>query len=220
MENFIKKFLVCDKNKGENMAKVLIATLYHAEPVYLASNKLGAERLYLIIDDKPDKTQEKNLKEIKNSIGKVVDIMVVKVPLYDIVGIAAKVVEVIDLIPKEDAVYMNITSSRKTVALGSLFAAYARCDRVRKIGYQATDPKGLPLVYLPKLSFDLTESQKRVLECIEEGDYKTHAELAKKISISTAMLYRNIKELEDLDLVSIDEKEGFQLTDAGRIARL
>ena len=41
---------------------------------------------------------------------------------------------------------------------------------------------------------------------------------AKKTDISRAMLYKNIKDLQDMDLVTIEN--GLHLTDAGRIARL
>lgn len=43
-------------------------------------------------------------------------------------------------------------------------------------------------------------------------------ELAEDIDLSTAMLYRAIDELKDMDLVSTED--GIKLTDAGKIARL
>ena len=68
------------------------------------------------------------------------------------------------------------------------------------------------------LSFHLTDSQKRILEYLGGDDYKDHAELAKMLEMSLAMLYRNIKELQDMDFITVEN--GLQLTDAGRIARL
>mgnify|MGYP005854524065 CR=1 FL=1 len=47
------------------MAKVLIATLYSPEPVLLAANRLGPDRLILLVDQKPDKEQEKSYKLIQ-----------------------------------------------------------------------------------------------------------------------------------------------------------
>src|SRR3989344_1894752 len=70
-------------------------------------------------------------------------------------------------------------------------------------------------IYLPKLYFQLTESQKKVLEYLEAGNFTTLMELSEKIDSSRAMLYRNIKELEEMGLV-----EDLKLTDAGKIARL
>ncbi len=39
-----------------------------------------------------------------------------------------------------------------------------------------------------------------------------------KVDLSTAMLYRAIDELKDMDLITTED--GIRLTDAGRIARL
>ena len=137
--------------------------------------------------------------------------------MYDVVKVASKCVEIIDMQPKEDVVYVNITSGRKTKAIGLLFAAYARHDRVKKIAYNPEEDKGL-VVYLPRLSFKLTESQKKILEYVDAGNYASIKELSEKIDLSTAMLYRAIDELKDMDLISVED--GLKLTDAGKIARL
>ena len=197
--------------------KVLIATLYNPDPVILACTKLGPDRLILLVDKKPGKEQEKALDLIKKSLGKVLEVKTVKVDVYDIVSVAKKCVEVIDLQPDEDKVFVNITAGRKTQAIGLLFAAYARHNKVKKIAYNPEDDKST-VVYLPKLSFKLTESQKKILEHLEEGSFKSISDLAKKIDLSTAMLYRAIDELKDMDLVSTED--GIKLTEAGRIVRL
>ena len=98
--------------------KVLIATLYNSDPVILATTRLGPNRLILLIDKKPDKEQEASLKLINDSLGKVIDVKTVKTEVYDIVEIAKKAVEVIDMVPKEDHIFVNITSGRKTKAIG------------------------------------------------------------------------------------------------------
>lgn len=197
--------------------KVLIATLYNADPVILATTRLGPDRLVLLIDKETNKEQQDSLKIIQNSLGKVIDVKTIKTEVYDIVKVAEKAVEIIDMQPKDDVIYINITSGRKTKAIGLLFAAYARHDRIKKIAYNPEDdPKAV--VYLPKLSFKLTESQKTILEALDKSDYNSHSELSKKVSMSTAMLYRAIDELKDMDLVTTEE--GIKLTDAGRIARL
>lgn len=201
------------------MAKVLIATLYSPDPVLLASNRLGPDRLILLIDHKPNKEQQKNLDLIQNSLGRVVDIKTVKTAVYDIVAVATRAVEIIDLQPRDDELFINITSGRKTKALGLLFAAYARKNRVSKIAYNPEEDKKA-VIWLPKLAFKLTESQKKLLDELgtEESKQMNYVDLAKHVSISKAMLYRNIDELKDLGYISV--KDGLQLTDAGKIARL
>lgn len=218
MDNFINESALLLENGGVDMKKVLIATLYSANPVLLAATRLGADRLILLIDDKPEPEQDKSLKLILSSLGRVIEIKAIKTKVYDVVEVAKKCVEIIDLIPKEDTIYVNITSGRKPKAIGLLFAAYVRHDRVKKIAYNPEDDKNA-VIYLPKLSFNLNESQKKILEYVEAGNYKTHTELAEKIDLSRAMLYRSLKELEDMDLIMITD-DGFRLTDAGKIARL
>jgi len=202
---------------GDGMAKVLIATLYSPDPVLLAATRLGPNRLILLIDKEKNAEQEKGLKLIMESLGRVIDVKAVKTEVYDIVEVARKCVEIIDMQPKDDKIFINITSGRKTKALGLLFASYARADRVRKIAYNPEEDKNA-IVYLPKMSFHLTESQKKVLESIEQHGNLSYADLADKIGISKAMLYKNIEDLNDMDMISVED--GLKLTDAGKIARL
>ena len=201
------------------MSKVLMATLYSPDPVLVAANRLGPDRLILLIDKKPNKEQTKNYKLIEESLGRVVDVKQVKTEVYDIVSVAEKCVEIIDMQPKNDEIFINITSGRKTKALGLLFAAYARSNRVKKIAYNPEEDK-TAVVWLPKMSFKLTKSQKKVLEILADKDYVkiSYTNLSEKIEISRAMLYRSIDELRDLGYVSTEE--GLVLTDAGKIARL
>ena len=211
----MERYLMEECEGESGMAKVLIATLYSADPVLLAATKLGADRVVLLVNEKPNPEQDKALKLIEESIGRVIEIKKVKIKAYDVVSVATKVVEVIDLVPDTDHVYVNITSGRKTMAIGALFGAYARHDRVRKIAY---NPEDAEVIYLPKLSFNLSKSEKQVLEYVEKGEYKNPAELAQKMGMSPATLYKAIKDLSDMDLVSVED--GIRVTDAGRIAGL
>lgn len=197
--------------------KVLIATLFHPEPVLLATTRLGPERIILLVSKEPTKEQDTSVKLIQDSLGKVIDVKVVKIELYDIVEVAKKVVEIIDLEPQENDIYVNITSGRKTQAIGLLLASYARHERVKKIAYNPEEDKG-SIVYLPRLSFKLSDSQKKIIDELGRKRYDSMSDLAEKLDQSTAMLYRNIDELKDMDLVSTEK--GIELTDAGKIARL
>ena len=216
MENYIneEKPVINVNNMGK---KVLIATLYNPEPVLLAATRLGPDRIILLIDKESNKEQENAVKLIQDSLGKVIDVKTSKTDVYDIVEVAKKAVELIDMQPNEDHIFVNITSGRKTKAIGLLFAAYVRHDRVSKIAYNPEEDKN-KVIYLPRLSFKLTENEKRILEEVDKNPGSSISDLSKKIEISTAMLYRAIGELEDMDLVS--KEEGYKLTDAGRIARL
>jgi len=215
MDTFINPELVAPD--GVQMGKVLIATLYTADAVLLAAHRLGPDRLFLLVNEDPHPEQEKSLKLIKESLGRVIEVKTIKVPVYDIVKIATKVVELIDAQPNEETIYVNVTSGRKTQAMGVLFAAYARNDRVKKIAYNPEEDKNT-VIYLPRLSFNLNPSQRKVLDYLAKAEGKSITELADDIEISRAMLYKVIQELKELDFIETDE--GIKLTDAGRIARL
>src|SRR3989339_853229 len=198
--------------------KVLIATLYNPDPVLLACTRLSPERLILLIDEEPDKKQKEALDLIKNSLGRVLDIKEEKIPKYEIVSIAKEVVKIIELQPRDDEIYFNITAGRKTQSIGVLFGAYTRSEYVRKIAYNPEEDK-TAVVYLPILSFRLNESQQTILENIDRKKITTYADLAREAGLSSAMVYRSIAELKSMDFVEITDN-GFKITDAGKIARL
>jgi len=198
------------------MGNTLISTLYAFEPVILASTKIGVDKLILIIDNKPVDKQRASLELVKQSLGKVVEVKQIKTEVYDIVNTAEEVIKAIDYESDKNSIFVNITGARKTQSLGLLFAAYSRIEKIKSIIYITEEEKRI--IYLPKLGFNLNNSQKLVLEYINNKELTSLAELSNKIKISRGMLYRTIKELKDLGLIYDDN--GFKLTDAGRIAVL
>jgi CRISPR locus-related DNA-binding protein len=221
METYLNENLpITIEGKTKEMGKkVLIATVYKPEPVLLASTRLSPDILILLIDKEPDKQQEAAVELIQESLGKVIDVKTVKTEVYDIVECAKKCVDIIDMQHKEDHIFVNITSGRKPMAIGLLFAAYARHERVSKVAYNPEEDK-TAIIYLPRLSFHLNESEKKILEEIGKKKYDSPADLADKIGVSPAMLYRSMDELKDQDLITVEKEGGIELTDAGKIARL
>jgi len=199
------------------MTKILIATLYIFEPVIAATTKISADRLILLIDHEPDETQQKSLDIIKQSLGSVLEIKTVETDVYDIVEVAKETVKIIDLLSDKDEIYIDITAGRKTKALGLLFGAYARSDRIRRIMYVKEENK--QVVNLPKLSYSITPGQHKIIEFLLKNEVRSMSEFAEKVDVSKAMLYKHIKELKDMDIIE-DTTEGFKLTDYGRIVVL
>ena len=119
--------------------------------------------------------------------------------------------------PSKDEIFVNITAGRKTKALGLLFASYARSSRVSKIAYNPEEDKN-SVVYLSKMSFKFTESQKKVLDVIDSSVGLSLAVMSEKCGLSRAMFYRNVDDLGDGGFIVTDD--GFKLTDAGKIGRL
>ena len=220
METYIneEKPLIIEEKEEVMGKKVLIATLYNPNPAMLSTTRIGAERIFLLMSDQPEPKQDASFKLIKDSLGKVIEVKAIKVNMYDVVAIARECVKIIDAQPNEDDIYVDMTSGRKTLGMGLLFASYARHERVKKIMYLPDEDKGATVINLPRLSFKLTESQKSIMEYVETEKYASIADLSKVIDLSTAMLYRSIDELKDMDLLSTEN--GLRLTDAGKIARL
>lgn len=199
------------------MTKILIATLYIFEPIIAAATKISADRLYLLIDKEPDEKQSQSLEVIKQSLGTVLEIKTVDTDVYDIVEVAKEAVRIIDLLSDKDEIYIDITAGRKTKALGLLFGAYARSDRIKRIMYVKEENK--QVVNLPKLSYSITPGQFKIVEYLSKNSVDSMSDFATKVDVSKAMLYKHIKELKDMDVVE-ETTEGLKLTDYGRIVVL
>src|SRR3989344_4910838 len=199
----------------KHMAKIILSTMYDASPVIFAITKFGADRIIVVLNKESDKEQDKALETLQNSFKGVLEVKTIKVDPYDVVQIARETTKAIDLMSDKDQLIVNISGGRKTMALGLLYAAYARSSKISKIVYCSEEKQ---VIQLPKLSFKLTPSQQKVIELIDAGKHKNILDMADKIEISRGMLYRNIKELQDLGL--LEENDGLKLTDAGRISVL
>ena len=215
LENIYKQ----KKGDTDKMPNVLISTIYSApDPIMLIITKLGIDKLILVIDEDPDEKQKSSYNLINKALGNVIEVKLIKTKVYDLVKVAEDVTKAIDLLSDKELIYVNITGARKTQALGLLFGSYTRIKKVKQIVYVIEDEN--KLIYLPKLSFDLNNSQREVLEIIKKNKIKTHTEMADKVEISRGMLYRTITELVNLGLVIHSDEDGFKLTDAGKISIL
>lgn len=197
------------------MARVLITTIYETESIVLAINRFSIDRVFLLSSQQTDEKQQAAIKSIQEHYEKIIEIKEKKIPLYDIVATAQTTTDLIDAISNADEIFLNISTGRRTQILGILFAGYKRSNRIKKIIY--VTEKENEIITIPLLSFELTESQHKVLEQIENSDQI--AKLSEETDYSRAMVYRAIKELKDKGLIEENEK-GHKLTDAGKIAKL
>ena len=199
------------------MTKILIATLYAFEPVMASATKISADRLILLVDEEPDKTQQKSLDIIKQSLGSFLEIKTVATDIYDIVEVAKETVKILDLMSDKDEIYIDITAGRKTKALGLLFGSYARINRVKRIMYVKEENK--QIVTLPRLSYSISPGQHKIITYLLNHEVKTMSDFSSDVGVSQAMLYKHIKELKDMDVVE-ETNEGIKVTDYGRIVVL
>ncbi len=203
-----------------DMKTILISTLYGPDPVLLSCTKLSPDKLILLITEPSDKVIDDSIDLIKKSLGRVLEIEIVKIPQYDIVKIAEKVVKTIDKVNLEGQIIVNITSGRKTQSMGVLFGAYARNKHIKKIAYYPEGDEKGSVVYLPILSLKLTDSQEKIIDSIKANKIQSHKSLAEATGLSTGMVYRAVDDLMNQGLIDKTDDEGIILTDAGKIARL
>ena len=199
------------------MAKVLLATIYKFEPIIASATKSGADRLILFVDKEPDERQQRSLDIIKKSLGTVLEITTVATELPDIFEVAGEAVKVIDLLSDKDEIYVDISAGRKTKALGLLFGAYARTNRIKRIMYVKEEDKSI--ISLPRLSYSVTSGQRKVVMHLLNHEIHSMSQFARKIRLSKAMLYKHIRELKKMDVIE-EEKNGLKVTDYGRVVVL
>ncbi|MBW6461928.1 MAG: winged helix-turn-helix transcriptional regulator [DPANN group archaeon] len=77
--------------------------------------------------------------------------------------------------------------------------------------------KDKEIIALPKLSFNLSTTQRSLLNYLEKNEISNYTKLAEIIGISRAMLYNNIKDLVNTGLIS-ETENGIKLTEIGIIA--
>ena len=196
------------------MGKVLVSTIYSVDSIIKTITQESITDLYLIIDEtKMPKDQQEAIKKIKDTYSKIITIKEVKVPVYDILSITKKCISLIDSIKTKPIV--NITPSRKTQAIGLLYACFKRSQNIDKIVYMAEETQ--ELIPLPLLDFELSDSQQTILKNVDDGI--TITKLTTKSDLSRAMVYRILNTLKAKGLIQ-DSEEGWKITDSGRIALL
>jgi CRISPR locus-related DNA-binding protein len=196
------------------MGKALISTIYSFDSIVKTITQESITELYLIIDEsKMPKDQLDAIKQIKNTYSKIIKINEIKVPVYDILSITKNCITLIDSIKTKPIV--NITPSRKTQAIGLLYACFKRSQNIEKIVYVAEETQ--ELIPLPLLDFELSDSQQTILKNVDDGI--TISKLTTKSDLSRAMVYRILNTLKAKSLIS-DSEEGWKITDSGKIALL
>lgn len=106
-------------NPFASMANVLITTIYSVESIVLAITRFSIDRVFLLASEEFDGNQQEALKQIRDNYSKVLEIKEKKIPVYDIVKITEKCVELIDAIPSKDRIFINITPSIRPLSFSS-----------------------------------------------------------------------------------------------------
>lgn len=196
------------------MGKTLISSIYDHNSVMLCATRFSVDTIFLITDNKPNETQKKAIEIVKSSLGKVVKIYEKKANAYDICGTAKIVVDLLDSIDEEQEVVINVTAGRKTQSMGLTFGSYARSSKVTAIVYVTEEEKDI--IYLPKLNYDITDSQRAMLELIAIDGVKNINTLSERLEFSKGITYRNFETLKKKGML-IKDNDGLSLTDYGKL---
>lgn len=202
------------------MTKVLISTVF-GKPLStkLSVIEFNIQKIFLLVDRKSKdieagKKQLDSITTIKKAFEDTIDILEEKVDLYDIVSISKSLNKIINKIPKEDTIYIDISQGTKLQAIGTLLSCYSKSARIEKIIYWNDERQK---IILPKFSINLSNEERNLLMNIEKNH--TAIDLLRKKKYKKTTIYRLLKELEKKQL--LEKKEGkYFLTDAGNLAIL
>ena len=197
------------------MSKLLVSTFFSIEPFMQGFHKFSPNHIIIVCGDDNNKDLEKNLDSIKKVISSVSKIEVKKIKHYDIYEVAKVMVDILDKNQdKFDEINVNITGGRKTSALGLLYGAYARKNSVNKIVYITEENN--EVIELPKMSYNLGESKRVILEYIAVSGRPEVPKLANKMDKTRGLIYLHIKDLINDGFLNAN----MELTTAGKIALL
>jgi CRISPR-associated protein Csa3 len=192
----------------------LITTLYTLEPVITCVTRLSPSKLIILTEDGTVDKKRQSEQTIEATFGKVIGIEKKITSLYDTVRVAQDVANLIENeYARGNEIIVNVSGGRKPQAFGALFGAYARSDMVKKIVYVTEEDNFI--IDFPILSFNISDTKKLILEQIQSG-IRSVKTIALNIGISKGMTYNHLRELKAMGY--IEEKDGYSITDAGKIA--
>ena len=211
-----------DSTGDSGVATHLLSTFFNFEPFKRVFWEVKPDSVCLFTQKEATAEGKAELRKLDAALKEFSGMFqkkVITVPMYGIHEIAVKAVEVIDsLKPKKgDRVIVNITSGRKPMALGLLYAAYARPKLVSQVMYLTEEHE--EVIQLPMMYYNLSKSEKQLLLHIRDQGTGTILAMSGALGLSRSMLYKNLSDLSDQGLLR-EADDDWELTDFGRIAVL
>jgi len=200
----------------------LICSFYHFQPVVAAMHAFSPSKVVAVIAEgslKKEPEVKEDYEKLVSVFGKVAQISKVEVDGADIIAITKKAIELLEADDSEKIV--NISGGWKLLAQGLLYGCYARPYRVCRIVCNNLDRDEEELVDLPKLTFELSNGKRAILETIDalsgKGEGKLDVQdIAKKAEKSDVMVYQHLDDLKKMNYVDKDNR----ITSAGKVALL
>ncbi|MDD5457173.1 MAG: response regulator [Candidatus Margulisbacteria bacterium] len=195
--------------------RVMIGTLYNYRGILANVNNYSVNKIFLILPEIMDSHSSKSLATFKNSLSPDVEIVTKSSIKYkDMIEISREVARIIDNLPKETVVFIDISSGDKLITLGILFGAYARAERIKYILY--LPEKSNKVICLPKVEYEINDAQKNLLKAIIKKPGITTLELVKNQSISQGLIYKYIRKFLEINALNKENEQLF-ITDLGHL---
>ncbi|AJF62351.1 MAG: Transcriptional regulator, ArsR family [archaeon GW2011_AR20] len=191
--------------------KVLISTIWKGSAVIQAIKLFSPNKVFFIADEPVEDIRNNSINMIKEIFPNL-EYKTVPTKIYDIVGIAKSVMDIIES-ETGNEIIVHISEGRKTMSLGLLFGAYVKRELVSS-AYYITEETNTP-IQLPLVKLKLSKQKKGLLQKIDEN-ITSISELAKKLKIKAPTVYVHMKELRDDGFLNKENK----LTEIGRIILL
>ncbi len=203
--------------KKEGGEMVVVSTFFEGHATKKIIPKLLTDRLVLLIDEPNDQNKKEKINQavmsIKDFFKEALPVETLKISAYDIPKIIGIVLKKIDSESEQgNKITVHITEGRKTISLALLYAAYMRKDKIESIYYITEEDQ--TLISLPILSFELSETKKKMLKLIDKG-VKDVDKMMSELDIKQSAIYQNINDLKKEGY--IDKGYGLQVTDLGKI---
>ena len=191
--------------------KVLISTIWKGSAVIQAIKLFSPNKIFFIIDEPLEDIRKNSINMIKE-LFPTLEYDTVSTKIYDIVGIAKSVMDIIES-EKDNQIVVHISEGRKTMSLGLLFGAYVKRKLVHS-AYYIAEETNTP-IQLPLIDLKLSKQKIQLLRKINEN-ITSISELENALNIKAPTIYVHMKELRDDGFLN---KEN-QLTEMGRIILL
>lgn len=199
------------------MQEVLISTVYSGDAIkFLIKERAIPTKIYLLVEKKDMPAEKKKaIEDLKNKLSDFSEIILEKCEILNLYNVAKHTVKIIDKeYENKNLINLHISEGRKILALGVLFAANIRSNKIKNIYYVAKSQ----LVTLPKLVIKVSNTKRKLLSVIQKK-LNTIDQIEKKLKLPRPTIYAYAKELTEDGF--LEGKNGsFKITDMGRIAIL
>ena len=196
---------------GIEQENVLITTIWKGTAVIQAIKLFSPSKIYFIVDDPIDEIRNNSISMVKELFSEIVYTSI-SVKIYDIVGIAKAVMNVIDK-EKNNKITLHISEGRKTMSLGLLFGSYVKRKSVDSVFYITEETN--TAIKLPLIELKISEQKMALLNKINSGIYSVN-DLETELGIKAPTIYVHMKELRDDGFLNQDNK----MTEMGKIILL